>query len=236
MYIAHVRKSDGEKQLLKNHLTECADLSADWGGKIGLRKTSYLAGLLHDLGKYSNEFQVYLKKAVDDPKSVVRGSVDHSTAGGQILYEYCHQPNNNGFQLLLAEIVGNAIISHHSSKGLQDYLSAEGEIQSVYLERVSEKEIMDYEQIKDCFFTDCYAEEKFKQLLKESENEIHNFYIKNGVLQVTPHETFYIIKFVYSCLLDADRTNTMLFEEGKSYHKNDHLRLFGQYAEHLEKK
>lgn len=236
MFIAHVRKKDKEEQLLKNHLIETAELSRDWGKKINLGKTCYLAGLIHDLGKYSFEFQEYLKRAVKNPESVIIGSVDHSTAGGQILYEYCHQPNSNGFQLLLAEIVGNAIISHHSSKGLQDYLSAEGEIRSVYLERVSEKEIMDYEEIKDRFFTDCYAEEKFKQLLKESENEIQNFYIKNGVLQVTPHETFYIIKFVYSCLLDADRTNTMLFEEGKSYHKNDHLRLFGQYAEHLEKK
>ncbi|WP_258379350.1 CRISPR-associated endonuclease Cas3'' [Enterococcus plantarum] len=133
MYIAHVRKSDGEKQLLKDHLAECAELSADWGGKIGLRKTSYLAGLLHDLGKYSNEFQVYLKKSVADPKSVTRGSVDHSTAGGKLLFDYCHKNSRDPFSYILAELVGNAIISHHSSRGLQDFFPPEGEATSDYL-------------------------------------------------------------------------------------------------------
>lgn len=95
--IAHVRKSDGEKQLLKDHLLECAALSGDWGAKIGLRKTGYLAGLLHDLGKYSDEFQEYLKKAVNDPKSVIRGSVDHSTAGGKLVFDYCHKNTREPF-------------------------------------------------------------------------------------------------------------------------------------------
>lgn len=34
MYIAHVRKSDGEKQRLKDHLLECAVLSAIWAQKL----------------------------------------------------------------------------------------------------------------------------------------------------------------------------------------------------------
>ncbi|MFD1901929.1 CRISPR-associated endonuclease Cas3'' [Enterococcus termitis] len=85
MYIAHIRKSDNKKQLLKDHLIESAVLSRSWGKTIGLEKTCYLAGLLHDLGKYSDEFQVYLKQAVIDPTSVRKGSVDHSTAGEIII-------------------------------------------------------------------------------------------------------------------------------------------------------
>lgn len=67
--------------MLKDHLKQSAELSSQWGKKLQLEKICYLAGLLHDLGKYSDEFQEYLKQAVIDPKSVVRGSVDHSTAG-----------------------------------------------------------------------------------------------------------------------------------------------------------
>ena len=54
-------------------------------------------GLLHDLGKYSREFQQYLRSAVGlleqdkddeyvDPTSK-KGKVDHSTAGAQTIWQ-----------------------------------------------------------------------------------------------------------------------------------------------------
>ncbi|EOH96447.1 CRISPR-associated helicase cas3 [Enterococcus moraviensis ATCC BAA-383] len=234
MYIAHVRKSDGEKQLLKDHLTECAELSADWGGKIGLRKTSYLAGLLHDLGKYSNEFQVYLKKAVADPKSVTRGSVDHSTAGGKLLFDYCHKNSRDPFSYILAELVGNAIISHHSSRGLQDFFTPEGEANSDYLRRVDEIEVVDYEQIKSRFFQEIMSEEQFQKLLLEAIKELKGFYQKDGKSRVKQNDTFFLLKFIYSCLLDADRTNTMLFEENKVFKRHENDVLLQSYSQSLE--
>lgn len=234
MYIAHVRKSDGEKQLLKAHLVECAQLSANWGGKIGLRKTSYLAGLLHDLGKYSNEFQTYLKKAVADPKSVKRGSVDHSTAGGKLLFDVCHKNSRDPFSYILAELVGNAIISHHSSRGLQDFFTPEGEASSDYLRRVSEIEVVDYELIKTRFFKEVVSEEQFGSLLIESTAELKGFYQKNGKSRVKQNDTFFLLKFIYSCLLDADRTNTMLFEEHYSVKKYETVELLHSYSQRLE--
>ncbi|WP_348921752.1 CRISPR-associated helicase Cas3' [Enterococcus rotai] len=234
MYIAHVRKSDGEKQLLKNHLTECANLSADWGGKIGLRKTSYLAGLLHDLGKYSNEFQVYLKKAVADPKSVTRGSVDHSTAGGKLLFDYCHKNSRDPFSYILAELVGNAIISHHSSRGLQDFFPPEGEATSDYLRRVDEIEVVDYEQIKRRFFQEVMSEEQFHKVLLEATKELKGFYQADGKNRVKQNDTFFLLKFIYSCLLDADRTNTMLFEENKMFKQHENDVLLQSYSQSLE--
>ena len=60
-------------------------------GKIGLPRAGELIGLAHDLGKYSEAFQQYLAKVAGDaamemePDFSLKGSVDHSTAGAQIV-------------------------------------------------------------------------------------------------------------------------------------------------------
>ena len=122
MYIAHSRQGSLETQFLKDHLLQTAAIAGEFGKKVRLEKTCYLAGLLHDLGKYSDEFQEYIRKAMSGSKSAIRGSVDHSTAGGKLLYESFHLPSKDLVHNFLAELVGNAIISHHSGSGLKDYL------------------------------------------------------------------------------------------------------------------
>ncbi|MBP2100602.1 CRISPR-associated helicase/endonuclease Cas3 [Enterococcus rivorum] len=233
-FIAHIRKEDNEKQLLKDHLIQSAQLSANWGKQLELEKTCYVAGLLHDLGKYSEEFQKYLRKAVEDPKSVTRGSVDHSTAGGKLLYDYCHTNSRDPFSLILAELVGNAIISHHSSRGLQDFFTPEGEAKSDYLRRVEEIDILEYEAIQKRFFEETISEVAFKTLLKEACDELKGLYQKDGKMK--KNTTFFLLKFVYSCLLDADRTNTMLFEEKKQYKQHKNNQLLTTYNKLLEEK
>lgn len=234
MFIAHIRKTDNKKQLLKDHLIESAQLSANWGKQLELEKTCYLAGLLHDLGKYSDIFQEYLVKAVEDPKSVVRGSVDHSTAGGKLLYDYCHKDSRDPFSLILAELVGNAIISHHSSRGLQDFFTLEDEAKSDYLRRVEEIEVLEYEIIKNRFFGEMISETEFKNLLQDACDELEGLYQKNGKMK--QNTTFFLLKFVYSCLLDADRSNTMFFEEGNKYKNHKNNQLLATYNKHLEEK
>ena len=50
-----------EWQLLQDHLSNVARLSAERAGKFGAAKLGYLLGLTHDLGKYSAEFQQRLE-------------------------------------------------------------------------------------------------------------------------------------------------------------------------------
>jgi len=89
-YLAHIRKKDGAKQYLFEHLEGVAEKSREFTSKIGLRKQGELLGLLHDFGKYSDEFQNYLKSAggfinPDEDDYIdaqgMRGRIDHSTAG-----------------------------------------------------------------------------------------------------------------------------------------------------------
>ncbi|MGM0126156.1 CRISPR-associated endonuclease cas3-hd [Enterococcus sp. AZ194] len=230
MYIAHVRKSDGEKQLLKDHLIQCAELASEYGRTAGLATVCYLAGLLHDAGKFSDDFQEYLRKSVANPGSTVRGSVDHSTAGGRLIFNVVQQTKPTASKQLLAELIGNSIISHHSGKGLQDFIDGE-EAHSTFLERVVHKELPEYEKVKKRFFEEIITQEKFEQLIETATNELVTFKRKMKKAE----DLFFLLKFIYSSLLDADRTNTRCFEETTEVEKLDVKQLFATYQELLEK-
>ncbi|GIQ68719.1 hypothetical protein DUZ99_15665 [Xylanibacillus composti] len=51
--IAHFRESDKQVQTVKAHLKNVQSLAASFGGKLGLAHMAGLAGLLHDMGKFS---------------------------------------------------------------------------------------------------------------------------------------------------------------------------------------
>lgn len=89
--IAHHRESDGAIQTLEQHLRGVASMSGLYAQKLNLKDQGELIGLLHDLGKYSQAFQSYIKSAVgllnqDEDEEFVgaaglKGKIDHSTAG-----------------------------------------------------------------------------------------------------------------------------------------------------------
>ena len=73
-----------EWQLLQDHLSNVARLSAERAGKFGAAQLGNLIGLTHDLGKYSAEFQQRL-----EGKKI---KVDHATAGAQELNKRLPKP------------------------------------------------------------------------------------------------------------------------------------------------
>lgn len=76
---AHVdQENRNKKQKLIEHLVNTAEESEKIGKKINLANASYLVGLLHDIGKFSKEFQ---EKLFTNSKN----HVDHSTFGGYII-------------------------------------------------------------------------------------------------------------------------------------------------------
>ena len=94
-YIAHRREKDGEIQSLVDHLEEVSKKTGEFASKIGLKEQGELLGLLHDIGKASQEFEQYIKSSVglinpDEDEYVdaagLKGKVDHSTAGSQLVY------------------------------------------------------------------------------------------------------------------------------------------------------
>lgn len=232
-YIAHIRESDGQIQTVKEHLLGVKELAESYGEKLGVMYLTGLAGMLHDLGKYTNEFKEYILEAVSNSFSPPkRGSVDHSTAGGKILYKLFHEENITCYKGIVAEIVGNAIISHHSY--LQDFLNPE--LESNYLNRVRDKELAEFEITKQNFFEQVISEKDFHDYVDKAAAEVEKFLAKESP-ENNEKQLMFLTKFVFSALIDADRTNTRLFEENKTDKSViNHKELFGTYYERLIEK
>lgn len=72
VYHAHIAK-DNRKQTVSDHLIGTADLCTVFATAFGAEDQGRLAGLAHDLGKYSAAFQRRLEGSTEQ--------VDHATAG-----------------------------------------------------------------------------------------------------------------------------------------------------------
>mgnify|MGYP001563540366 CR=1 FL=1 len=234
-YIAHRREKDGEIQNLLDHLEEVSRKTGEFASKIGLKEQGELIGLLHDIGKASREFEQYIKSAVglinpdeDDyvDAALKKGKVDHSTAGAQLIYRNLAGKNPEG--LLVAQVLSLCIASHHS--GLLDCISPDGvDAYSKRMAKIEEKthinEVLG--KISD------EAKAKITTLLQSKEllqNVVSRFKALRTPLD--SQETLFfkyglMLRFLYSCLIDADRLNTADFEVPGAAKLRNH----GNYAD-----
>lgn len=254
-YIAHRRKTDGATQSLEKHLLEVAGLSRKFASKIGLTEQGELIGLVHDLGKYSKEFQAYLKSSVgllnqDEDEEFVdvqglKGKVDHSTAGAQLVWkEVTRQTaNQTGIEQVVGQILALCIASHHS--GLIDCLSSDknNPVENIFDRRIKKSDGLTHLSEAESNM-DASISRRLSGLLNNSQvvDGIHN--TLSQIATLDNNETIIrlkmglLVRFLFSCLIDADRVNTADFEKPKSAKK----RLYGGYTgwnvliERLEKR
>ena len=109
-YYAHIRRNrDGviERQTIKEHCRNTAEIASELLEPIGAGKAAYLAGYLHDMGKCKQEFQEYLEKSFNG-QNVTRGSVVHTFAGVKYVLENYHK-NGSEVTRIIAEIIAYAI-------------------------------------------------------------------------------------------------------------------------------
>ncbi|MGC8492582.1 MAG: CRISPR-associated helicase Cas3' [Syntrophobacteraceae bacterium] len=233
-FLAHYRESDGACQSLEDHLEETARFAKRFAGKIGLDFIGEILGLLHDMGKYGSEFQRYLKSAVGllhpgdkdylDPGKY-RGRIDHSTAGAQLIWETFRDQIKVG--RIMAEILPLCLVSHHS--GLIDMFSISGEDKfSVRLAKDSHETHLPEVRAKvsktvlariDEFSRAGVGADQFKKQVAiiYGLSKGLTFQFSMGLLA----------RFLFSCLVDADRLSTADFEcpEGAQ------LRYLGDYPD-----
>lgn len=99
-YYAHSAPSDGAHSWhgLADHLQGTGDRAARFLERLGVADLGRAAGLLHDLGKYTPEFQNRLRG--------VPGSVNHSTAGAKVACE--RYPGH------LGKVIAFGVAGHHA--------------------------------------------------------------------------------------------------------------------------
>lgn len=232
-FIAHCREKDGEQNLWQ-HLKETSSLAGRFAAKIGLEKHGELIGLLHDLGKASLEFDRYIRSATGlidpDEDDYVdakgkKGKIDHSSAGAQVIYR-CF--SDKGTESLLAsQILSLIIASHHS--GLIDCLTPDGDDNFSKRMNKPDKKTRAEESISNL---DDSIKRKIKGLLS-NDTIISHFNQKLKLLQEKSDskETLMfkvglLTRFLFSCLIDADRLNTADFE----FPERAKLRNQGNYS------
>lgn len=232
-YIAHRREEDGEIQSLFVHLLEVSKKTGEFASKIGLKEQGELIGLLHDIGKASREFEQYIKSAVglinpDEDDYVdalgLKGKVDHSTAGAQLIYR--NIAGKGAEELFVAQVLSLCLASHHS--GLIDCISPEGI--DTYSKRMNKKEEKTHADEVFGKFSD--AEKELIMSRLQSKRFLQNLVSSFKTLKIAQDskdtllfKCGLMLRFLFSCLIDADRLSTADFEK-PSLAK---LRYYGEY-------
>lgn len=178
-----------ENQELHDHLTATADIAKEFASVFDCGDIVCLAGLLHDLGKYTQAFQDYLKRSLSG-EAVTRGEVIHALQGAKFAKETINDH-------VIADIVGNVIATHHG--GLFDNISNGERTLSVKTNKDEDK--LHYAEAVNAF---CPS-------IKEAalKTEILNFCQISQMKNVNPYFMLHLLtKAVYSCVVDADRCNS----------------------------
>jgi CRISPR-associated endonuclease/helicase Cas3 len=235
--IAHRREADGTIQTLKEHLRSVGCLAARNAAKLNLAAAGEVLGLLHDLGKYSKEFQDYLASATglidqdaDDfvDSSRLRGKIDHSTAGAQFIWRKLADAGPHG--RIAGQLLAICIASHHS--GLIDCLGTDGE--DHFARRIGKVERSAHldeavrhldpgiagrvdELVHRCKLTD-HLLGVIKALIGVEDSA-------GGSKTIVSFKVGLLARMLFSCLIDADRVDTADFEQPRAAQ----LRYHGDY-------
>lgn len=239
-FLAHLQ-ADGTGQLLRDHLLSVSQAAGRMSEKIGIGAAGATIGLLHDLGKYSSDFQQYLRRmALDqdtEEQAPVRGSVDHSTAGAQTIWRSLKRKGR--LTGVVGEILSICIASHHS--GLIDCIAPSG------FDNLSRR--MNKADPESHFDETWLSAEKL--VTQRHDQHLQDPNLVGGlsdtitrICNIDRTETIrrfkigLLVRFLFSCLIDADRTDTADFSKCTAAPLRQHGRYVGwpSLADRLERK
>ena len=217
---AHIRraKETEVRQSVSAHNRQTGQYALNALAVARLGGAAKLAGLLHDMGKYTARYRWYLENAVYGMEPVARGSVNHSFAAVRYLLQHYHD-RESPCGPLTAELLAYAAGAHH---GLFDCVDAEH--RSGFQHR-REKEDICYEEAVQNFLRYCAGEEELDALFAEAEGEIEQAYRKLIPLlrrdeTASEEACFYLgmlARLLLSAVIEGDRRDTAEFEQGNPF-------------------
>ena len=214
-YAAHISE-EKDIHLLEEHLEKTAQRAAQFAAVFGSSNWAYLAGLWHDLGKYSGSFQKMIYDANDIEAHIEVEGVqrrDHSTAGAL----YAIQKSE-----VFGRVLAYLISGHHA--GLPDWNKVEASGGALG-QRIQDKELLNF---------------ALKATIPE--NILKANVPDKGF--VGRSEGFALwIRMLFSCLVDADFLDTESFYDAEKTHTRGNYPsleklkvLFDAHMDQLQKK
>lgn len=227
MYLAHIRE-DEAKQLAAEHCQNTARYAGECLQGIGLKQTGYLVGLVHDCGKFKEEFQTYLR----NPDGV-RGSVNHTFAPVRLLLERYHV-SQNGMEILASELLAFAVGSHHGMFDCVDENRNSG-----FIHRMKKENIGYSESVRN-FMTECVSE---NELDKHFAKAVEELTVVFGLLAGENYEECQfklslLARLLLSALIEGDRRDTAEFMSNhvRPREPEDWSSFWTPYRERVEEK
>jgi CRISPR-associated endonuclease/helicase Cas3 len=219
VFVAHRRTYDNKEQTVSEHLMDTALITRCLAGKLGIPDAGELLGLLHDFGKYSRQFQTYIQSATgilnpdaDDfvDASALKGRIDHSSAGAQWIWKNFRRYGPQGE--FVGQILALCLASHHS--GLIDCLNPAGK--NIFLKRMGKDDgnthLSECKETADAEVMTSLEHLASPTLIQECSQQIGKL-VGRGEFPIVEHFNVGLwVRFLFSCIIDADRMNSADFE------------------------
>ncbi len=201
--VAHVRH-DGQRlhwHALDEHLRGVSGLAALFAGTFGAQAWAALGGLWHDLGKFREGFQRYIRQC-GDPDAHIEGRIvgpekTHSTAGALWAQQYLKEVQGRSGEVV-ARVLSYLIAGHHA--GLADWLGANASLHNRFAQSDAARELDSAlaASIPDAILKPTPPLPDVKDLMRYRDEEI-------------PGRFALWVRMLFSCLVDADFLNTERF-------------------------
>ena len=112
IYYSKSADESGDKTTNREHLKAVAELAMRFGEELGMPRTAWTAGMLHDFGKYSEAFQNVLNGTA--------ANIDHAICSAAFLYGAGLTAKSPAYGLVAA-----ATAAHHSALRALDAIAPE---------------------------------------------------------------------------------------------------------------
>lgn len=217
--LAHITLIDGTRmeQTVSTHSFHVARYASDKLKSMKLFHTAYLAGLLHDMGKCTAQYQDYLERAARG-EEVARGSVNHTFCGCIYLLKKYHIGRPQGLDTMTCELLVCAIGAHH---GQFDCVSLDNT--SGFEHRLAKDPAeIGYDETVENFLAQCVSDEEIDRLFLLAQNEIAAlFALFRKTFERSRSKVSFLMgmaaRMVLSAVIDGDRRDTAEFMGGSKF-------------------